>query len=87
MDKQPVKSEATCKLCGHKEKPCNSHIIPEFLYKDVYDQNPKRFNIISTDPSDPNRWEAGTLRDFLPNWQMNTERRASSNPSLKLATL
>lgn len=65
MPKQPVKSKGICKLCGRMEKLCNSHILPEFLYKDVYDQNPKRFDVISTEPSVRNRFEQKGIRERM----------------------
>ncbi len=32
-----------CKLCGEVSKLCQSHIIPEFLYRNIYDKSPKKF--------------------------------------------
>ncbi len=28
-----------CCLCHNEETLCNSHIVPEFLYRDLYDGN------------------------------------------------
>ncbi|TCD17459.1 hypothetical protein EZ456_22855 [Pedobacter psychrodurus] len=33
----------TCKLCLNESELKQSHIIPEFMYQNVYDENPKRF--------------------------------------------
>ncbi len=38
-----------CKLCGSDKKLSKSHIIPEFMYKSMYDQNNK-FRCVSTIP-------------------------------------
>ncbi len=36
-----------CKLCKKDKKLMNSHIIPEFIYKPLYDEK-HRFHVIST---------------------------------------
>ena len=36
-----------CKLCKKDKKLLNSHIIPEFIYKPLYDEK-HRFHVIST---------------------------------------
>ena len=41
-----------CKLCGEEKKLLKSHIIPEFMYKPLYDGN-SRFKCISTAPKIP----------------------------------
>ena len=41
-----------CKLCGLDKKILKSHIIPEFMYKNMYEDN--RFNCISTIPGKKN---------------------------------
>ncbi|MBK9479117.1 MAG: hypothetical protein IPN99_09830 [Bacteroidetes bacterium] len=33
----------TCKLCLQEAELKRSHIIPEFMYSGIYDQDPKRF--------------------------------------------
>ncbi|MEM5537455.1 hypothetical protein WNY58_13750 [Neptuniibacter pectenicola] len=38
-----------CKLCGNEKKLHRSHIIPEFMYKSMYDEE-SRFNVISSIP-------------------------------------
>jgi hypothetical protein len=35
------KNPQTCKLCLEKKQLCNSHIIPEFIYKPIYDKQQK----------------------------------------------
>lgn len=35
----------TCKLCGRSEPLRRSHIVPEFLYRDLYDTNRKMMGI------------------------------------------
>jgi hypothetical protein len=35
-----------CKLCGKVTKLCRSHIIPEFLYRNIYDKSPKKFWVL-----------------------------------------
>ncbi len=43
-----------CSLCLKKRKLCDSHIFPEFFYKETYDHD-HRFNIISNDPNQYNK--------------------------------
>lgn len=45
-----IHNEGKCRLCSQKAKLCNSHVIPEFFYKQMqlYDSK-HRFNIISTE--------------------------------------
>ena len=43
----------------------NSHIIPEFFYKLIYDTNPRRFRVISAIESEPERYEQKGLREYL----------------------
>ena len=38
-----------CKLCGNVATLRNSHVIPEFYYKPIYDKDKKRFYAISSD--------------------------------------
>lgn len=44
-------NEEQCRLCSQQAKLCNSHVIPEFFYKQMqlYDDK-HRFNILSTEP-------------------------------------
>ena len=35
-----------CKLCGHEKELCKqSHIIPNFMYKDLFDENNRMYTI------------------------------------------
>lgn len=34
-----------CRLCHNEQKLCNSHIVPEFLYRDLYDTDHKMMGI------------------------------------------
>jgi hypothetical protein len=54
-----------CALCKVNEDVQNSHIIPEFFYRMVYDPQPRRFRVLSTEPSVPERYEQKGLRERL----------------------
>jgi len=54
-----------CKLCGNPSELQNSHIIPEFFYKLIYDSNPKGFQIIPADPSKKIGFEQQGIREHL----------------------
>lgn len=54
-----------CALCKTNGKLQNSHIIPEFFYKLVYDPNPRRFRVISAIVSEPERYGQKGLRERL----------------------
>ena len=53
-----------CKLCAKVGKIRNSHIIPEFLFKPLYDSK-HRFHMLSTVPDSPNRYEQKGIREKL----------------------
>lgn len=53
-----------CKLCMEEKELHNSHIIPEFLYKTLYDEK-HRFYEISTDKNIKNRHIQKGLRERL----------------------
>src|SRR6266487_81589 len=54
----------TCALCQKKKQLRRSHIVPEFLYKQMYD--PKhRFFALSCTPSERERQHQKGLREFL----------------------
>lgn len=38
----------TCKLCKQKRKLCRSHIIPEFMYKEIYDDKHRALKMQDT---------------------------------------
>ena len=55
----------TCALCREKKKLCNSHIIPEFLFKPLYDGK-HQIHIISTDSDmKPKKGQKGTREKLL----------------------
>lgn len=54
-----------CALCGLNRDLRNSHILPEFFYKLIYDPNPQRFHVLSTEPSTPERFLQKGLRERL----------------------
>ena len=56
---------ALCALCKKTADLQNSHIIPEFFYKLVYDKQPKRFRVMSANPAEPDRFEQKGLREYL----------------------
>lgn len=56
---------AVCALCRTNGELQNSHIIPEFFYKLVYDPNPRRFRVISAIVSEPERYGQKGLRELL----------------------
>lgn len=55
----------TCALCLQEKELCNSHIIPELLYKPIYDKNPKRFFAVSTNPTAKFDFEQKGYREKL----------------------
>lgn len=57
--------ENVCALCRVNTDLQKSHIIPEFFYTMVYDLNPRRFRVISVDPSVPERFEQKGIRERL----------------------
>ena len=56
---------AVCALCKANGDLQNSHIIPEFFYKLVYDQQPRRFQVVSAQVSEREYFEQKGLRDRL----------------------
>jgi hypothetical protein len=56
----------TCKLCGNDSELQKSHIIPEFFYKDSYDQKGRAHRFLSSDNSPKtNVYEQKGLREKL----------------------
>lgn len=41
-----------CELCLEEKSIMRSHIIPEFFYKPIYEEEPKRYFGVSTDSSE-----------------------------------
>lgn len=55
---------AKCKLCGEEKVLRDSHILPEFIFKPLYDSI-HRFHVISTIPHDKNRIFQKGIREEL----------------------
>ena len=55
---------ATCKLCLKQNKLRNSHIIPEFVYKPIYDKK-HRFDVIAREQNVRNDEKQKGLREYL----------------------
>ncbi|NOX36713.1 MAG: hypothetical protein GXO78_04170 [Calditrichaeota bacterium] len=53
-----------CKLCGQEKKLRNSHIIPEFFYKPMYDEK-HRFNVIPLSEGQKLHFKQKGLREKL----------------------
>ena len=58
-----------CKLCLCNKEIRNSHIIPEFMYQNIYDPEPKRFialtvNSINLEYS-RKKFEQKGIREYL----------------------
>ena len=53
-----------CKLCESESKLCNSHIIPEFIYKDLYDFK-HTFSVFSTLEKPTKKLEQKGIREYL----------------------
>ena len=56
---------AICALCKANGDLQNSHIIPEFFFKLIYDPKPRRFHVVSATPSERDRFEQKGLRERL----------------------
>src|SRR5205807_8114161 len=52
--------KGTCRLCLHPKSLCKSHVIPEFLYRSIYDLE-HRMWVIDTDHED----RLGTTRSGI----------------------
>ena len=39
----------TCRLCCQEKELRHSHILPEFMYQNLYDNSPKRFYTLNVD--------------------------------------
>lgn len=60
-----VSMAPVCALCRANGDLLNSHIIPEFFYRLVYDPKPRRFHVISAIASEPEYYEQKGLRERL----------------------
>jgi hypothetical protein len=54
-----------CALCKTESELQNSHIIPEFFFKMIYDLSPRRYRILSTNPTEPEKFAQKGLRERL----------------------
>ena len=59
MSKKPI---GRCRLCQIEKELCFSHIIPEFVYLPIYDENIHRFVTI---PKGKNKYEQMGIREYL----------------------
>ncbi len=59
-----ITMESECALCGKSGELRNSHVIPEFLYSEMYDGK-HRFRVISTLTDDPPKLHQKGLRESL----------------------
>src|SRR5438046_2906705 len=53
-----------CALCRRRREIRSSHIIPEFMYSSLYD-GIHRFQVLSVDQAEPNRFAQKGLRQPL----------------------
>ena len=58
------RSVNTCALCGHDKQLVKSHIVPEFLYTDLYDSL-HSYSVISTDPHSRKQRRKKGIYEFL----------------------
>lgn len=54
-----------CALCRTNSDLQNSHIIPEFFYRLIYDAKPRRFHVVSANPSEREQFVQKGLRESL----------------------
>lgn len=58
--------KANCRLCLENKKLSKSHIIPEFMYSGVYDEEPRRYYSVKNEPGKTtSRIEQKGLREYL----------------------
>jgi hypothetical protein len=58
--------DGICKLCLQPKKLCESHIIPEFLYKELYDPAYKnRIRVLHTSPRGDDRPLQKGIKEYL----------------------
>lgn len=53
-DNRKPSHDMKCKLCGAEDKLCNSHVVPEFFYKPMYDAT-RKILLVSSDPKQNDR--------------------------------
>ncbi len=61
MSTRPVE---TCKLCHEEKQLCYSHVIPEFMYLEMYDEKHRALKVES-DPGTRERFPQKGEREFL----------------------
>lgn len=58
-----------CKLCLTEKELRQSHVVPEFMYQNIYDKNPKRFYSLSvnldSDEESKRKIEQKGIREYL----------------------
>jgi hypothetical protein len=58
-----------CKLCQLEKQLRRSHILPEFMYENLYDEKPRRFHTLNIDLDDTSKSskkiEQKGIREFL----------------------
>lgn len=61
--------EGICKLCQNKRELRQSHILPEFMYQNIYDEDPKRFYYLNVDLEDETKSQSKIhqkgIREYL----------------------
>jgi hypothetical protein len=59
-------------------------VIPEFFYKPIYDENPRRFRSMSTMPGLPDSWEQKGFRERLLCWDCEQQFGRYENYARKI---
>ncbi|MCA9233611.1 MAG: hypothetical protein KDA57_23425, partial [Planctomycetales bacterium] len=59
-----MQKELTCQLCGGPGPLCDSHVIPEFVYTDLYDEK-HTFHVVSTLSTPTKKFEQKGIREKL----------------------
>lgn len=58
-----------CRLCQLEKELRRSHILPEFMYQNLYDENPRRYHTLNVDldniSNSSNKIEQRGIREFL----------------------
>lgn len=62
---QRISEMTKCCLCLQEKKLCNSHIIPEFMFKSLYDPDNHRFYPLTDDPETPKHFKKGFRERLL----------------------
>lgn len=78
-----MSNENKCALCLKKKKLCNSHIIPEFFYKFLYDEK-HRLHMIPLSKEEKKRYKQKGLREYLLCSNCETQLSKYENYTSKL---